>query len=305
MIDSIRKYMKVGIIHFMAFPECIKGNGPILQTLKKIACDEFFDAVELTWINDDETRNKAAEIIDVAGISVAYGSQPRLLTTGQNINDIDESKRLLALNSLKKGIDEAYELGATGFSFLSGKYTEQNFDKAYDQLIISTKELCEYAKSKGDLMVALEIFDYDIDKKSIIGPTELAAKFAKEMCSLYDNFGLLIDLSHIPLTHETIEGTLYPLKDYIVHAHIGSCVMGNPSMEAYGDAHPRFNFKNSENSAADLAKFIKTLMDIGYFERFDRPFVSFEVKPINDEDSELIIANCKRVLIEAWALIEK
>jgi len=33
MQDSIYNFMKVGLIHFMAYPETMKGDGPILETL--------------------------------------------------------------------------------------------------------------------------------------------------------------------------------------------------------------------------------------------------------------------------------
>ena len=36
---SIYRYMKLGIVHFKAFPEVILGNGPIIETLRKIAGD--------------------------------------------------------------------------------------------------------------------------------------------------------------------------------------------------------------------------------------------------------------------------
>ena len=42
-------------------------------------------------------------------------------------------------------------------------------------------------------------------------------------------------------------------------------------------------------------------MELGYFEKFDRPLMSFEVKPWAGEDPEVVIANGKRVLNEAWA----
>jgi len=35
--------------------------------------------------------------------------------------------------------------------------------------------------------------------------------------------------------------------------------------------------------------FLKALMDIGYFKKFDRPLVSFEIKPWGDEDREVVI----------------
>ena len=58
MNESIRKYMKVGLIHFMAYPAVIKGEGPIEETLRKIALDDYFEAVEVTWIKDASVRSR-------------------------------------------------------------------------------------------------------------------------------------------------------------------------------------------------------------------------------------------------------
>jgi hypothetical protein len=33
MRDSLQSHMKVGIVHFMAFPQCGTGEGPIYDTL--------------------------------------------------------------------------------------------------------------------------------------------------------------------------------------------------------------------------------------------------------------------------------
>ncbi|MCC5466965.1 sugar phosphate isomerase/epimerase family protein [Pelosinus baikalensis] len=132
-------------------------------------------------------------------------------------------------------MDEAYELGAVGCAFLSGKYEEAKKEEAFAALVKSTKELCAYAKSKGNLKIILEVFDYDFDKKSLIGPAALAKRFAQEIRVEYDNFGLMVDLSHIVQLHETVEEAILPIKDYIVHAHIANCVVEDPSMEGYGD----------------------------------------------------------------------
>lgn len=303
MNESIKKYMKVGTIHFMSYPECMKGEGPILETLKKIAVDDYFDAVELTWIKDPLLRAQAIDLVRASGLTVAYGSQPRHLTTGLNINHLDESRRRLAIDSLIEGIDEAYEWNAKGFAFLSGKYEETTKEESYNKLVESTKELCEYAKQKGDLRIVLEIFDYDVDKKSLIGPAPLAKRFAEDVLKEYSNFGLMIDLSHIPQTHETIEEAILPIRDYIVHAHIGSCVLRDPSLPAYGDAHPRFDFPNSVNGPKEVTHFFQVLTDIGYFKKFDRPIVSFEIKPFGSEDPDVTLTNCKRVLNQAWAML--
>src|SRR5665647_582270 len=233
MFESIHKYMKVGLIHFMAYPNCIKGEGPIEETLTKIATDDYFDAVEISWIKDKNVRERAKKMLETSYLTVGYGAQPRLLTTGLNINHLNEKERLKALATLNEGIDEAYEMNATGFAFLSGKYPEDKIEEAFVALVKSTKELCQYAKERGNMKVLLEVFDYDVDKKSLIGPAPLAKRFAEEIRKEYDNFGLMVDLSHIPQIHETIEESLLPVKDYILHAHMGNCVVKDPSMTAY------------------------------------------------------------------------
>lgn len=303
MQESMYQYMKVGTIHFMSYPATMKGEGPILETVEKIARDPYFNAIELTWIKDAAVRKAVKKMLDESHMTISYGSQPRHLTTGLNINDLDEAGREKALMSLKEGIDEAYELGAVGFAFLSGKYAEATKEQSYQALVKSTKELCRYAASKGNMRVALEVFDYDIDKKSIIGPVNLAKRFAEEIRAEHDNFGLLVDLSHLPLLRETAEQAILPVKDYIVHAHIGNAVVKDPALPAYGDAHPRFGFPNSENDVDQLVSFLKVLKEIGFLNTKNPPIVSFEVKPWGDEDPDLVLAGCKRVLNEAWARV--
>ena len=143
MIESIHKYMKVGLIHFMAYPNTMRGEGPIEETVRKICVDDYFDAIEITWIKDPEVRKNVKQMLDTSHLTVAYGGQPRILTTGSNINDLDEEKRQTIMKSMKEGIDEAYEMGAIGFGFLSGKYEEATKEESYKQLIKSITEMCE------------------------------------------------------------------------------------------------------------------------------------------------------------------
>ncbi len=303
MQDSLVKYMKVGLVHFMAYPSTLKGEGPVVETIKKVALDEYFTAIEITTIKDNEVRQKVKQMLETSHMTVTYGAQPRLLTTGLNINDLNEEGRQKALANLKEGIDEAYEVGAVAFAFLSGRYEEATKEESYQALVKSTKEICAYAKSKGGMRISLEVFDYDVDKKSLIGPADLALRYAKEIREEHDHFGLMVDLSHIPLIHETIEESLLPVKDYIVHAHIGNCVVKSPDLPAYGDVHPRFGFPNGENDVQEVVDYLKVLLDIGYLNTENPPIVSFEIKPFGDEDADIVIANAKRTLNEAWARV--
>lgn len=302
MQESMYKFMKVGLIHFMAYPQVIRGDGPILETLQKIAEDDFFTAVEVSWIKDEKVRSKAKKLLEVSHLTVAYGAQPRLLVNNLNLNSFDEEERKKAVEEIKAGVREAYEIVAKSLAFLSGKDPgEGERDQASKLLISSIKEICEYAKSKGDLRIALEIFDREIDKKCLIGPANEAKMVAEEVRKEFDNFGLLVDLSHLPLLNETPTQAIIPIKDYLVHAHIGNCILRDKKHPAYGDQHPRLGIAGGENDVKELTVFLKVLLDIGFLNHQNPPIVSFEVKPLAGEISEVVIANAKRVLRETWA----
>ena len=304
MQESMYKFMKVGLIHFVAYPQVMRGDGPILETLQKIAEDDFFTAVEVSWIKDAKVREKAKKLLEMSHLTVAYGAQPRLLINNLNLNSFDEEERKKAVREVKAGIDEAYEIGAKSLAFLSGEDPgEEGREQARKLLVSSIKEICDYAKSRGNLVITLEIFDRKIDKKCLIGPANEARIVADEVRKEFDNFGLMVDLSHLPLLDETPAQAIMPIKDYLVHAHIGNCVLRDKKHPAYGDQHPRFGIEGGENDVKELVTFLKVLMDIGFLNYQNPPIVSFEVKPLADESSEVVIANAKRVLREAWARV--
>lgn len=303
MEKSMRRYMRVGTILHVSYKQLGSGEGPILECLKKIVTDPYFEVVEVAHMKDAEVRKAAADMIARGHMTSSYGGQGRMLGAGLNINDLNEEGRQKALASLKEGIDEAYEMGVEDFAFLAGRYEEETKEESFQALLKSTRELCEYAKSKGDMPVLCEVFDYDIAKKSLIGPVDMVKRYAETICAEYDNFGLMVDLSHIPMLHETIEESLLPVQQYIRHAHMGNTVIKSPECPAYGDEHPRFGFPNSENDVEELAAYLRLLLKIGFLNEKKRPIVSFEIKPFGEEDPEVCLANAKRTLELAWELV--
>ncbi len=303
MRESMHKYFNVGLIHFMAYPATIKGEGPVLETMKKIAVDDYFDAIEITWVKDDATRAEAKKLLETSHLKVCYGAQPRLLTTGLNANDVNEEGRAKAEATLMEAIDEAEYMGSKGIAFLSGKWAAETKDLAYAQLLKTTRNLCDYAATKG-MSITLEVFDFDIEKSSLIGPAPYAKKFAEDMRTTHSNFGLMIDLSHIPMTYESSKFVVQTLKPYLVHLHIGNTVIKDKTAVAYGDTHPRFGFPNSESDVEEVLNFLRVLKNEGMFNEHEPMTLSFEVKPWADEDPDVVVANAKRVLNRAWALLE-
>lgn len=296
MNESIHKYFKIGTIQWMSHPK-----KEVLQSIKEIASCDYFDAIEITKFGDDDTRAKAKNILDQSHLTVCYGAQPRLLGPKLNPNDIDEEGRKKAEATLIEAIDEAEYLGAKGIAFLSGKWEEATKDQAYQQLLITTTNVCAYAAKKG-MTVNIEVFDFDLDKAALLGPAPYSAKFAADMRCRCNNFGLIVDLSHFPLTYETSKFVVRTLRPYINHFHIGNAVV-KEGCEAYGDLHPRFGFPNSANDVPELVDFFRVLKEEGFFNAENPYVLSFEVKPLEYEDEDIIMANTKRVINRAWALV--
>lgn len=79
-------YCALSLVHFMAYPECSGGDGPILETVARIADDDFFSAIELSRINDDTVQSQTARLIDQSHMQVAFGAQPIILGSKLNLN---------------------------------------------------------------------------------------------------------------------------------------------------------------------------------------------------------------------------
>lgn len=301
MKESIHKYFKVGTIQWMSYPR-MEG----MESLQKICEDDFFDAIEVN-INklgdiDTETAKQAKAMLESSHLKVCYGAQPSLLGPKLNPNDTDEEGRKKAEEALLKSIDRAEFFGAKGIAFLSGKWSDETKDFQYQQLLKTTNNVCQYAATKG-MSVELEVFDYDVDKASLIGPAPLAARFAADVRTKHPNFGLLVDLSHFPICHESSKDVIRTCRPFITHLHFGNAV-ANPKAEGYGDLHQRLGYPNSANDIPELVEYLEVLKEEGFFNENDPLVLSMEVSPTKEESEGIILANTKRCLNRAWALVK-
>lgn len=308
MYEPMYKYFHVGLIHPMAFPSVIKGEGPVVETLRKILDDEYFSAVEITWIHDSGVRAEVAQMLKYAHVDIIFAGQPPLLLQKLDLNHNEEGSRKAAIDQCKRSVDQAYELGASIMAVLSGPNPlDGDRESAKQRLVDSLTEICLYAKAQcpeKPLTISLETFDQDIDKKCLIGPTDDAVDVAEAIRREAPNFGLTVDLSHQPLLGETINHMVVKASPYLIHTHIGNCVMKDVENPAYGDQHPIFGCPCGEVDVLEVAEFLRCLLDTGYFKKpvpTKMPVVSFEIKPLPGEESDIIIAAAKRVLNEAWA----
>ncbi len=292
---------KLGVVQFMAFPNSDQNPEALLASLKAIALDADFSLIEVTRMPDQETITKVRSLLDSAQLDCGFAATPVILRQSLNPSATDETVRKLAVDELRRCVDEAIDLGAKTLTLMSGPF---GGDEAGElrAFIKTLDEICAYAadrSSREPLLILVEPFDRNVDKKALIGPSSLAGELASEMISRHRNFGLLVDLSHLPLLGETVDECLVSLpSESVRHVHIGNCVTV-PDDPLYGDQHPPFGYPRSENGVEQVRIFLSALHYSGYFSRpspYGLPTVSFEVKPLPDQDPLIVLANAKRVL---------
>ena len=305
MDEPLARYAKIGIIHFMLWPEAMSGTGPIAETVERLVADTYFDAIELTQIADADVRARVRGLIETSRVTAAFGAQPILLGGKLDLNALEEGPRGDAIEAVQHAIDQAYSIGAAGCAVLSGPDPGlAHRQQATTLLIDSLKWLCDYSAQKGKLPIVLETFDrVAFGKNCLIGPSEEAADVARAVRKQFPSFGLMIDLSHLPLQDETPRQAIANVGEFLVHAHIGNCVMHDAEHEAYGDNHPRLGLPAGENDVLELADYLRELRRSGFLDPRRRPILSFEVKPLAGESVEALIAGSKRTLDAAWAAV--
>jgi sugar phosphate isomerase/epimerase len=303
MNTPLHHVIRPGIVHFMAFPATIKGEGPILESCRQILADDYFGVIEISWIKDANVRAQVKAMIAGAGVEAKYGGQPRLLSQKLDLNSADETMRQRAVAEIKSAVDEASELGIRDVGLLSGSdVSVAERPAAMNRLEKSLVELCRYAADHG-CNIVLEVFDRDIDKKALIGPANTALEISVRVKRSCKNFGLMVDLSHIPLLGESPEQALVPVREHIAHIHIGNAYFKDRTDPAWGDQHPRFGYPGGANDVPEIVEFLRVLFQICYLKADGsaRGNVSFEIKPLPGEDAAVMIAAAKRKLGEAWA----
>jgi sugar phosphate isomerase/epimerase len=299
-------YCDLSLVHFLAFPECGGGDGPMLESISRIAEDDFFGAIEISRINDPAVRGQVGRLAEQARLKIGFGAQPIILGGKLNLNSLEAAERNAAIETLKPYVGQAAEVGARQFVVLSGPDPAPGVRPAATlALADSLRELCAHAR-QFQISVALETFDRAVDKKALIGPASEAATLAAMVRADFPDFGLIYDQAHMTLLEETPLAGLTALKEYLVHAHVGNAVK-TPGQPSYGDLHPRFSFPGGEHDVPQLVEFVRALFAVGYLRESpavgQRPWVGFEIKPQPGETSEAVLAGLKRAWREAWARV--
>ena len=286
----------IGVVHYALFPEMGSGAGNVLATIEPILRDEFFGAIEITWIKDDRARRQVAETLDDAGIQVMFSGGPPLLSSGLSLSSIDRIERQNAVELAKRLIDMACEVKARNLLIPSGPDPGDALRQA--ALVAfnrSMEEICSYAvtlRPQDPPVICLEPFDRNIQWRQLLGPTSLAASAIAETRKQFANCGITLDMSHVAQLGENLVDAIRDAGDCLVHAHIANCVLAT-SDALFGDMHPPFDLANGEYVPEDMVRFLHALEDSGFYCRpcpYGKPVVSLEVRPLQGQDPWQVLA---------------
>ena len=302
-MPSLQSYARIGVLHGQIFHHVVDNgdDDALLSSLDSIAHDHFFTAIAIGHIADPTLRAASKSILTTSGLYVMYTSGAVIISQSLNISSSDESLRDHSVRVLDRCLHEAAEYGATQFNVISGSYDHSvNEDDQLAQLTDSLSRLCESAQQLDNITVVLDVPDRDYDRKSLVGATDLAVKLSENISNNYANFGITLDISHMPLLGENTADMVHLASDQLVNVHIGNCYLADPSSTAYGDAHPRFGIDDSLIGTRETSALLRGLLDIGYLAPQSVNPLQLNLRPQPGESPLNVLANGKRHLRAAW-----
>jgi sugar phosphate isomerase/epimerase len=303
MQESLHDYMRVGIVHFMIFPELIGGSGEFLNTLTTLVSDPLFDVMEVGMVLDPTIVPKMSSILRQARVEPVYDGQPWTLVPGLDLAAENDADRASAIAAMKNAINQGAQLGSKTCGVMSGKMPpESQRSAAIARLVESLQELCAFAAPLG-ITLCLEHFDsIPYSKDCLIGSSVEAVKLSEAVRKKTPNYGILLDLSHLPILGEKPADAVRTVRDHLVRTQIGNCST-DPYSTWYGDVHPWFGAPRTNVGIADLAEFLRALLEIGFLSKSNRGIVGFEIKTLTGESVPAILAGSRRALTRAWELV--
>jgi len=302
-----REFFQLGLVVSAFFPQVRERRGPVLEIMRKLTVDPFFQALEFSGAEDPIVQRDLAIAVRSAGKSLVFSGGTYCYLGQNNLHDLDEAKREKAVRNVEKIIDEATGYGCRILYVMGFEApAPQERNRATQKFAQSLTTLAEYARVKNSsspLTISVENFYLLRETPFLIGPTLDFAQMLRDLRRQNPNLGLTFDTSHILQLKEDLPSTYQQVQDVIAHIHLSNCLIADRSSPFYGDKHPPYGLPGSEIGVPELAAFFKTLKNAGHFSRTfptGKPVLSLEVITPTGQTSEENLAEAKESFRRAW-----
>lgn len=301
MKENIKEYAKVGFVHHMLYPKCTEDADYHVDTLKSFVGRPDIESLDCCIPYGEERRKSVMPVVRNCGKDVGYALH---LFPARKISlaSLDIQEQALTRLVIAEQIKLAADIGATGFVFVSGADIPDNRPAAQKAFKTFCRWFCSELQ-KYKITALLEPFDRTVDKKFLYGPIDDCVRLADEISQEYDNFGIELDMGHLPLMSEDFNSAVQRCGRHIKRIHLGNCILKNKSNPLYGDYHPPMGIEDGENDIPELAAFLKALLEIGYLSKTGRKPLLIETRPYPGNTVEYTIDDAMNRLDAAWKLV--
>ncbi len=301
------EFFQLGLVVPAFFPEVRERKGPVLEIIRKLAADPFFQALEFSGAEEPTVQRELTKVVRSGGKSLVFSGGTYCYLGQNNLHDLDEAKREKAVKNVEKIIDEAIGYGCQILYVMGFEApAQQERSRAIKKFAHSLTTLAEYARKKNPsspLTVSVENFYILRQTPFLIGPTLEFAQMLGDLRRQNSNLGLTFDTSHILQLKEDLPSTYKQVQDVMAHIHLSNCLIKDRSSAFYGDKHPPYGFPGSEIGIPELAAFLKVLKGAGHFSHTfptGKPVLSLEVITPAGQTPEGNLAEAKEAFRKAW-----
>jgi hydroxypyruvate isomerase len=210
--------------------------GFVAEQIEQIAYQAFYKSVEIGPVSDKQERMRIGRIGREHAIYVATWLTSALEKQGLDLCSLDESLRLLSVETIKRLLPAAKECGSRTIALVGGPdpgpaYRERGYESCFTSLLAISKTAADLGMS-----VMFEPLDRFAHKKRLIGPTNEAIALFARVRQEYPDFGFAFDTAHAALNGEDVVASLDLASDMVVNIHLSNAVL-DESDDRYGDHH--------------------------------------------------------------------
>lgn len=265
----------LGVNHQFLYPEAINDAAYHTESLKKAASLELIDALDC-WVWRGQRAREEIAILRSSGKVINYNIGDRSGEKPCFPGSPEKADRIYTYDTLMREIEYALAVGSKKIVFASGADLPEDRAGAKERLaeliVLIARQIPK------DVILALEPTDRDVDKHFLLGPLGETVSFIKAVRRHAPNLGLLLDMCHVPLMHETLESAMEKAEDTLVHVHLGNCMIKDATDPFYGDKHIPWGYSGAEYGEDEAVQFLEMLKKSGYFDKKGAT-VSFEMRP--------------------------
>jgi len=301
------EFFQLGVVVSAFYPEVRLRTGPVLEVIRQTAADPFFQAMEFSGAEDPAVQKALVHAVKGSGKSLVFAGGSYCYAGQNNLHNLDEEKRLSALQNVEKIIDEAIEYGCKILYIMGFEApAEKEKPQALKNFTNSLAALSAYARKKNplsSLTISVENFHILRELPFLIGPTREFAQVLRDLRRDHPNVGLTFDTSHILQLHEDLPSTYRGVQDVIANIHLSNCLIKDKTSPFYGDKHPPYGLAGSEIGIPELTAFLKVLQDAGHFSHpfpTGKPVLSLEVITPAGQTPEETLEGAKGAFLKAW-----